>query len=1223
MKRWLKWTLGIVVGLLILGTVTLLALPNLVRHFGGNWLKENTGRTLTLGDLSLNVLTWKLVVEDFALSEPHSAERFAGLERLEIQVSPKSIFEKALIVNKFDLIAPYAQVIKEGEVFNFSDFAASDKPEEAPPKEAEEPAEPFLFSLNNLRILDGEALYVERKEGAETQRHTLRELNLAVPFIGNVPHLLDQYITPALSLVLNDARLRGEGQLKLFTEAVEASVDLRLSDVDIPFYLKLVPAPLPVQVRSGRLGSDLQLVYRATAEKAPELEVGGKVRLSALDVAESSGADLVKLPQVNIDLATSRVLENQVLLNGVYIYSPEITLERNPAGELNFARLGQPAASSGAEKATEPEPKPAEAESVAGKQAPFLATVKTLLVKNGRLAFRDAVPEGGFRRDIRDLDLTVKDFSTAPKQRASYVLSLKTDQEEEVKIDGGLVLEPLAVETSVELSGLGLEGYYPYLKPFLNHPVSGAAAVTAGLDFRDGVIRVADGVLDLRNLHVPFGGNEGLKLAQVRVAGVGFDGGKNRLDIAKIDLADGGATLSMSPEGRISALNLLRESEPETASAPRKKAKAGKSEGTAQPFRYHMEEISTRKLRIDFTDKMPKKPVRHVLAGLDLSLKNLAGPEAVVSPFRLKSSYNKGGYLNLSGDVVAATGKLNLHSRLKGIALTDFVPYFPDSVRMVLADGQLDTDLKVRLHPQKGGLTGAFSGNLGIRNFYGLDGELREELLRWGSLQIDDIAGVIQPFALKIGGIALSDYTARIVIDEKGFLNLNGIVVAEEPETASGEEGGASAPAAESAAPVKVAATTAPTSPEIAPAEPGPEITIDAITLQGGTVSFTDRQMQPDFSTTMYQLGGKIGQITTSGVAPAEVDLRGHLENLSPLQISGQINPLAQELYADIKLSFKDIELSPATPYTGTYLGYTVEKGKLTLDLEYKIAEKALQAQNRVLIDQFTFGDEVESEQAVNLPVKLAVALLKDRNGAIKLDIPVAGRTDDPEFSVFSVVLTVLKNLLIKAATSPLSLLQSAFGGGGEEVTAAVFPFGSSALLPAEEQKLDTLAAMLKDRPALRLELAGFVDAEKDPEGYRKELLEQRLRKAKFLELVDEKENLPGQTEANVEILPEERERYLEEVYDRADFPKPRNVLGLNKSLPAEEMEKLILANTEVGPPQLQALAKARMAAVVNYLTGSGGLPADRLFQTLPDIEKKPKEKEATGNRVEFDVVAR
>ncbi len=1217
MKRWLKWTLGIVVGLLILGSATLLALPNLVRHFGGNWLKENTGRTLTLGDLSLNVLTWKLVVEDFALSEPNSDERFAGLERLEIQVSPKSIFEKALIVNKFDLVAPYAQVFREGDTFSFSDFAGSEKPEDAPPEEASAPAEPFLFSLNNLRIVNGEALYVERKEGAEAQRHTLKRLNLAVPFIGNVPYLLDQYVTPALSLVLNDALIRGEGQLKLFTEAVEASVDLLLSDVDIPFYLKLVPAPLPVQVRSGKLGSDLQLVYRATEEKAPELEVGGKVRLSEIDIAEPSGADLLKLPLVNVDLATSRVLENQVLLDGVYIYSPVINLDRNQSGELNFARLAQPAPSSEPAKTVEPEPKPAEAKSAAEKPAPFLATLKTLLVKNGRLAFRDAVPEGGFQRDISGLDLTVRDFSTAPESRAVYDLSLQTDREERLKVDGALVLEPLAVATTVDLSGLSLKEYHPYLSLFLNYPLAGTAAARAGLDFREGVLKVANAALDVQNLQVPFGGDEELKLARLKVDGVQFDDARRQLEIGRVELAEGAVVLSMDRDRRVSPLNLLRETEPPPQKLEQMPVAAALTEAKP-PLSYRVGEIAAQGLRIAFTDQRPKKPVRHVLSGLELSIKNLAGPDAVTSPFSLKSGYGKSGKLDLSGDVVAATGKLNLRSRLKGIALTDFVPYFPDSVRMILADGQLNTDLKVKLDPKKAGLTGAFSGNLGIRNFYGLDGELREELLRWGSLQIDDIAGDIQPFALHIGGIALSDYTARIVIDEKGFLNLKGIVAADEPKTATGENEGS-----EPAAPVKAVATIAPAPPETAPAEPGPEITIDAITLQGGTVSFTDRQMQPDFSTTMYQLGGKIGQITTSGAAPAEVDLRGHLENHSPLQISGQINPLGQELYADIKLSFKDIELSPATPYAGTYLGYTVEKGKLTLELEYKISEKTLQAQNRVLIDQFTFGDEVESEQAVNLPVKLAVALLKDRNGAIKLDIPVSGRTDDPEFSVWSVVLTVLKNLMIKAATSPLSLLQSAFGGGGEDITAAIFPFGSSELLPAEQQKLDTLAAMLKDRPALRLDLVGFVDAEKDPEGYRKELLEQRLRKAKFLELVDEKENLPGQTEANVEILPEERERYMEEVYDQADFPKPRNVLGLNKSLPAEEMEKLILANTEVGPRQLKALAQARMAAVVNHLTGPGGLQTDRLFQTRPDIDKKPKEKDATGNRVEFDVVAR
>uniref|UniRef100_UPI003D81B02D DUF748 domain-containing protein n=1 Tax=Trichloromonas sp. TaxID=3069249 RepID=UPI003D81B02D len=594
--------------------------------------------------------------------------------------------------------------------------------------------------------------------------------------------------------------------------------------------------------------------------------------------------------------------------------------------------------------------------------------------------------------------------------------------------------------------------------------------------------------------------------------------------------------------------------------------------------------------------RVPKKPVRHLLSDIELSLSNLAGPEPATSPFRLQAGYGRAGQLDLSGEVVAATGQLTLDSRLKGIALPDFAPYLPDSVRLVLADGELDSTLKLRLNPSAAGLAGSFAGSLGIRNFYCLDGVRQQELLRWGSLQFDGIRGELNPFALHVDGIALSDYAAKLAIDEQGRLNLQGVVAAAE-DTAS---------------------------PAVEPVEsgPGPEISIDAITLQGGTVAFADRHLKPAFATTMYQLGGRVGRISSHGVEPAEVDLRGHLENLSPLQIGGQLNPLGEELFADLRISFKDIELSPTTPYSGTYLGYAVEKGKLSLDLEYRIDHRSLQAQNRVLLDQFTFGEKVESDQAVNLPVRLAVALLKDRHGAIRLDIPVAGRTDDPEFSVWSVILTVLKNLLVKAATSPLSLLQAAFGGG-EDFTAAAFPFGTAELLPAERDKLAKLAEMLKDRPGLRLEIAGFADPERDPEGYRRALLQQQLQREKFLELVAKKRNISGQTAADMEIEPGEVERYLEKVYDREDFPKPRNFFGFNKSLPAAEMEKLILANTVVGPEQLAGLARARAAAVANYLTTEQGVPPERLFLVRPDFDKGPQEQGASGNRVEFGVVAR
>jgi hypothetical protein len=350
---------------------------------------------------------------------------------------------------------------------------------------------------------------------------------------------------------------------------------------------------------------------------------------------------------------------------------------------------------------------------------------------------------------------------------------------------------------------------------------------------------------------------------------------------------------------------------------------------------------------------------------------------------------------------------------------------------------------------------------------------------------------------------------------------------------------------------------------------------------------------------------------------PAVVDLRGNLENRSPLKISGGIKPLGETLYADLKISFDSIELTPMSPYSGNYLGYAIEKGKLYLDLDYKIDGASLNAGNKVFLDQFTFGQKVESEDATGLPVRLAVALLKDGKGEIHLDLPVSGSLEDPEFSVVGVVFTILKNLLVKAATSPFKLLATMLGGGGDDFSTVSFPYGVSELQGPEETKLAKLADALEQRPALKLEVSGYVDRENDPEGLRKTRLENSLRQLKFNALKRAGKLATGATVQTMVLGETERARYLKQVYKQADFPKPRNALGMVKSLPAAEMEKLILANTPAGEEEMQALAAARARVVHEHLVQVQKLPVDRVFLKLDDIYKAPDEG-ASASRVAF-----
>jgi outer membrane protein OmpA-like peptidoglycan-associated protein len=346
------------------------------------------------------------------------------------------------------------------------------------------------------------------------------------------------------------------------------------------------------------------------------------------------------------------------------------------------------------------------------------------------------------------------------------------------------------------------------------------------------------------------------------------------------------------------------------------------------------------------------------------------------------------------------------------------------------------------------------------------------------------------------------------------------------------------------------------------------------------------------------------------------------LENRSPLKISGTLNPLRGDLFMDLTVAFSDIELSPVTPYSGTYLGYSIDKGKLFLDLKYKIENKALEAQNKVFIDQFTFGRKVESDKATNLPVRLAVALLKDSKGEIHLDLPLTGRTDDPKFSVWKVVFQMLRNLLAKAATSPFSLLSSMLGGS-EDVSSVSFAPGSATLTAPEQEKLAKLAKALNERPGISLEISGYVDRQRDPDGYRQEQLSHKIRNEKFLALVKAKQNKPEDTQETMILSPEEYSPYLKAVYRKEDFPKPRNALGMIKDLPDSEMKKLLLAHLSAGDKELLGLASDRAVAVQKYLRDQAAMPRERLFLKQDDPFKAQEKKELSASRVEFGVVVK
>ncbi|HET9886962.1 MAG TPA: DUF748 domain-containing protein, partial [bacterium] len=353
-----------------------------------------------------------------------------------------------------------------------------------------------------------------------------------------------------------------------------------------------------------------------------------------------------------------------------------------------------------------------------------------------------------------------------------------------------------------------------------------------------------------------------------------------------------------------------------------------------------------------------------------------------------------------------------------------------------------------------------FIGQATSSNFAVVDDANRNDLMKWKKLDLKKLEYDFKPNRTQIGAVVATQPFMRMVIDEQRISNMQRIAVPEEQKPAAFRK-----PAVDSSAP---------------PVDP-PLTTIDLVQVNDGTLDFSDLSLQPNFRAGIKELNGTIKELSSVQTAHAAIDLKGNTGPHAPVTISGTINPLNSRGKTDLAMDLENIELTAFTPYSGKFMGYRIERGKLDLHLGYVIEDRELQGENKILMRQLTLGEKVDSPDATNLPVKFALALLKDKNGDINLDIPVKGNLDDPKFSVMPIIWKMLVGLVTKAVTSPFKLFGAIFGGDDETAAPAIrFAYGSAEIDSTEIPKLDAIVKGLVERPGVNLEIETVGDAMRD-----------------------------------------------------------------------------------------------------------------------------------------------
>ena len=565
---------------------------------------------------------------------------------------------------------------------------------------------------------------------------------------------------------------------------------------------------------------------------------------------------------------------------------------------------------------------------------------------------------------------------------------------------------------------------------------------------------------------------------------------------------------------------------------------------------------------------------------------------------------------------LAVGGKL----RIERFPVHLFEPYFGDAIRLSLlrAEAGWQGDFNAQAAPA--GWTVSANGDarlsdLRLHTRPAPGAESSDELLSWQAFTLGGVRFAMAPATLpqlEIREAALNDFYARLVVTEQGRLNLSSVASADGAASAPAAAGAASAAAPAVAAAAAAAAASAPAA---VPSQLPIALSVGGVKLSNGRVDFSDRFIRPNYSANLTELNGQLGAFRSGTREMATVELRGRAAGTALLDIRGAVNPTADPLALDIQAKATDLELAPLSPYAGKYAGYAIERGKLSMEVAYKISpDGKLEARNQVILNQLTFGDKVDSPDATKLPVLLAVALLRDRNGVIDINLPISGSINDPQFSVFGIVLKVIGNLLVKALTAPFSLLA---GGGSEDLSLVEFRPGTAQVTDGGGAALDKVAKALADRESLKMTVTGAADPVSEREEFQRAALEARLLAERRREML-RGGAAPAEADALSTLEPETRARVLKEVYRAADLKtKPRNALGFAKDIPGPEMEALLKASTVVTTDAMRELALQRGLAVRDALLAKG-LPGERLFLAAPKLRASGEEDAAWTPRVQL-----
>jgi hypothetical protein len=805
-----------------------------------------------------------------------------------------------------------------------------------------------------------------------------------------------------------------------------------------------------------------QLGRRATVEQIRMNPFALSLTLKGFKLEEPNGETFVGFEDLYVNFQLSSLFRLTFTFGEISIIAPEAQVKVLADGSLNFSDL--------LSKLTQSE----SPQDQGGELPPVL--IQRLNIEKGRFVFSDLSLPTPYEETLSPVELSLSNFSTRKGIDSPYIFTASLGEDTTFSWEGDLSINPLRSKGRFVLNGIKPRDLWKYIQDLVYFEVTTgtldvAGQYQAGVEGKNFHAQLIGGELQLNDFNLIEKGtdNQIVILPLLSVRGIDVDLAKKQIMVASVTSKDAhgngwldsGGTFGLE---KILSLDALK------AEFKTKLKTTDESAAPSHPWQLTVNEVMLENYGLDFEDRTVATPKRINLDSIKVDLKNLNNQKDSQAEISAALKINQTGTAQVEGLFGINPVSADLSLKVAQNPVKPMQPYVDAVAPVELASGTISLEGRVKYRALgSDGPKVRFEGGAGIENLKTVDRRNSEVLYSLKSFSVQGLALDLDPNALSVSEVFISQPDFKVAIRPDGKINVVSILSIKDDMTQHGETG------------KKVESLLDRLVKYITYHIQGPmPITIDTVRIEKGVLDFSDLFIKPKFDADAKNLRGSVKGLSSKPRTRADVLLEGEVNKYSPVKISGQINPLTEEKYADLAMSFKNFDLTTTSPYAGKFAGYKIEKGKLSLNLKYKVSGDDFSGENEIVVEQLTLGERVESPDATELPVSLAVALLKDSNGNIELDVPVEGDLNDPHFGYGKVVFDAMSKIITNIVSSPFAALGSLVGGSGEELSYVEFEFGSATLRPEQIEKLDKLTKALQERPGLGLEIKGRADKEND-----------------------------------------------------------------------------------------------------------------------------------------------